>query len=136
MDVVLRDGSTIRLRPMQAADTPILLALLADARSSAPARAPGRASPFPFETGSIDSVLVAEASGDVVAVASYRRDGASPERAEVRFAIVPALAGRGIGTRMLERLARSNEDLIELAQERAPLRSRLVAALEVLLWER
>jgi hypothetical protein len=37
---------------------------------------------------------------------------------------------------MLESLARSNEDLIELAQERAPLHSRLVAALEVLLWER
>ena len=37
---------------------------------------------------------------------------------------------------LLERLAKSNEDLIELAQEQAPLRSRLVAALEVLLWDR
>ena len=37
---------------------------------------------------------------------------------------------------LLERLARSNEDLIELAQPQAPLHSRLVAALEVLLWYR
>lgn len=37
---------------------------------------------------------------------------------------------------LLETLARSNEDLIELAEAPAPLRSRLVAALEVLLWER
>lgn len=37
---------------------------------------------------------------------------------------------------MLETLARSHEDLIELAQERAPVHSRLVAALEVLLWDR
>lgn len=37
---------------------------------------------------------------------------------------------------LLERLALSNEDLIELAQEQAPLHSRLVAALEVLLWDR
>ena len=37
---------------------------------------------------------------------------------------------------LLEALAKSNEDLIELAQEQAPLHSRLVAALEVLLWDR
>lgn len=37
---------------------------------------------------------------------------------------------------LLEGLARSNEDLIELAQGQAPLHSRLVAALEVLLWDR
>lgn len=36
----------------------------------------------------------------------------------------------------LKTLARSNEDLIELAQDQAPLHSRLVAALEVLLWDR
>ena len=37
---------------------------------------------------------------------------------------------------LLSRLAKSNEDLIELAPEQAPLHSRLVAALEVLLWDR
>lgn len=37
---------------------------------------------------------------------------------------------------LLKGLAKSNEDLIELAQEQAPLHSRLVAALEVLLWDR
>lgn len=37
---------------------------------------------------------------------------------------------------LLEELARGDEDLIELAERSSPLRSRLVAALEVLLWER
>lgn len=37
---------------------------------------------------------------------------------------------------LLERLARSHEDLIDLAGGNAPLGSRLVAALEVLLWDR
>jgi hypothetical protein len=37
---------------------------------------------------------------------------------------------------LLERLARSHEDLIDLARGKAPLNSRLVAALEVLLWDR
>jgi hypothetical protein len=37
---------------------------------------------------------------------------------------------------LLEELARSNEDLIELAQDQAPLHSRLIAALEALLWDR
>jgi hypothetical protein len=35
----------------------------------------------------------------------------------------------------LRELATRNEDLIELAESPAPLRSRLVAALERLLWE-
>ncbi|TQM62888.1 hypothetical protein [Humibacillus xanthopallidus] len=37
---------------------------------------------------------------------------------------------------LLEELARSNEELIELAEGRTPRHSRLVAALEVLLWDR
>jgi acetyl coenzyme A synthetase (ADP forming)-like protein len=106
MDVVLRDGSTIHLRAMQAADTPVLLALLAGhGAGTTPAAPAGRARPFPFEHGSIESVLVAEAAGELVAAATFQRDADSTDRAEVRFAIVPALAGRGVGTRMLEMLA-------------------------------
>ncbi|WP_141845326.1 hypothetical protein [Humibacillus xanthopallidus] len=37
---------------------------------------------------------------------------------------------------LVDKLARSNENVIELAEGKAPLHSRLVAALEVLLWER
>jgi acetyl coenzyme A synthetase (ADP forming)-like protein len=50
--------------------------------------------------------LVGEAGGQIVAVASFERDVAQLEQAHVHFAIVPALQGRGVGTRMLEVLAR------------------------------
>ena len=53
------------------------------------------------------TVLIAETGGDIVAVGGYRRESAAADRAEIRFAIVPALAGRGVGTRMLEVLAQA-----------------------------
>jgi acetyl coenzyme A synthetase (ADP forming)-like protein len=50
-------------------------------------------------------VLVGESGGRISAVASYDRDAASPDRAEVAFTIADALQGRGVGTRLLETLA-------------------------------
>src|SRR5689334_16597015 len=38
-------------------------------------------------------------------IAGYYRDPALPERAEVAFAVADAMQGRGLGTRLLERLA-------------------------------
>jgi acetyl coenzyme A synthetase (ADP forming)-like protein len=69
--------------------------------------APGHDAPFadePPASGRV--VLVGETGGQVVAVASFVRDIARPDRAEIYFAIVPPLQGRGVGTRMLESLAR------------------------------
>ena len=113
-DVVLRDGSTLRLRPIRSDDREGLVAFY------------GRLSPeslhFRFfgtpvgneaEVARLLSadhddefVLVAEAGGRLSGVAVYFRDRSAPDRAEVAFAIADALQGRGVGTRMLEVLAR------------------------------
>lgn len=109
-DVVLRDGSTIHLRPMRDDDLPVLRALI-DEPSSTQAAA-SRMHPFPFEpaaqaAGLVRSfVMVGESGGHVAAVASFHQTDTSSNRAEVMFAIAPALQGRGVGTRLLEMLAR------------------------------
>lgn len=111
-DVVLRDGSTIHLRPMRPGDLPVLRILVDEHRGTDLRAQPSRLHPFPFERGEHPAegqafVLVGETGGHVEAVASYRRDPQSPDRAEVMFAIAPALQGRGVGTRLLEMLARA-----------------------------
>ncbi|HEY1304268.1 MAG TPA: GNAT family N-acetyltransferase [Vicinamibacterales bacterium] len=112
-DVVLRDGSTLRLRPVRPGDEQGLHGLY------------DRLSPeslryrfFAIPSGSDDEVsrllradhedefvLVAEAGNRLVGVAAYFRDLETPARAEVAFTIADALQGRGIGTRMLDTLA-------------------------------
>ncbi|HKE86682.1 MAG TPA: GNAT family N-acetyltransferase [Vicinamibacterales bacterium] len=112
-DVVVRDGSTLHLRPVRTSDEEGLHGLY------------DRLSPeslryrfFAIPSGSHEEVarllradhdnefvLVAEAGSRLVGVAAYFRDRKAPARAEVAFAIADALQGRGIGTRMLEALA-------------------------------
>ena len=94
-DVVLRDGSTLHLRPIRPGDRDGLLAMY------------GRLSPASrrfrfFGTGDIveaevsrlmaadydnQFVLVAEAGARISGAAVYIRDPARPDRAEVAFAI-------------------------------------------------
>ena len=50
-------------------------------------------------------VLVAERAGELVGIAGYYRDPARTDWAEVAFAVADGLQGRGLGTRLLERLA-------------------------------
>jgi GNAT superfamily N-acetyltransferase len=50
-------------------------------------------------------VLVAERAGEFVGIAGYHRHPERPEWAEVEFAVAEDLQGRGLGTRLLERLA-------------------------------
>ena len=112
-DVVLRDGSTLRLRPVRPADREGLLAMYARLSPES------RRFRF-FSTGNVvdaevsrllaadydnEFVLVAEAGGRISGIALYVRDPKAPDRAEVAFAIADALQGRGVGTRMLEVLA-------------------------------
>ncbi len=112
-DVVLRDGSTLRLRPIRPQDRDELLGLYD--RLSPESR---RFRFFATTSGNDaevsrllsanrnnDCVLVAEAGGRISGVALYFRNPAMPDRAEVAFAIADALQGRGVGTRMLEVLA-------------------------------
>ena len=112
-DVVLRSGSTLRLRPIRPDDDRALLgfyerlspdsvyfrffsARRLDAAAVARVCAVDYADQF---------ALVAELRGRIVAIAQYFRLPRRPDRAEAAFAVEDALQGQGIGTRLLERLA-------------------------------
>ncbi|HSB08363.1 MAG TPA: GNAT family N-acetyltransferase [Blastocatellia bacterium] len=113
-DILLRDGSSLHLRPIKPDD---LDALMDFHKRLSPRSVYFRYfSPLP-ELGeeraktltSVDYedtfALVGELAGRIVGVARYYRDEKARDRAEVAFLIEDALQGRGIATRMLERLA-------------------------------
>jgi acetyl coenzyme A synthetase (ADP forming)-like protein len=112
-DVVLRDGSTVHLRPVRAEDEAALLELFrglgADSRM------------FRFFSGASDLAAAAEQLADVdyeqrYGLVATRGDGSRPighgayvgtvpGRAEVAFAISDELQGQGLGTILLAHLA-------------------------------
>jgi acetate---CoA ligase (ADP-forming) len=116
VDVILRDGSTLRLRAPVEEDRPALLRFFEELSSrSLYLRFHGRPT---VDERLVDPVLdpdwsdrgalvgsVTEAGEDrVVALANYVRLR-DPRIAEVAFAVTDAYQGRGIGTRLLEQLA-------------------------------
>jgi acetate---CoA ligase (ADP-forming) len=115
VDVILRDGGTLRLRAPESSDAESLIAFFAGLSTESMHRRfhGGRR----VDHALVEHVLVASADrgalvglaataeGErVVAVAEYAslRD---PSVAEVAFAVADDLQGRGIGPRLLERLA-------------------------------
>src|SRR5512135_2572845 len=112
-DVVLRSGSTLRLRPVRPDDW----SALADfqrrlPRESVYFRFFGAAEAGPALAHAAAGAdyrdrfgYVGDAAGRIVAAAHYRRSASDPALADVTFAVEPALQGQGIGTRLLERLA-------------------------------
>jgi acetyl coenzyme A synthetase (ADP forming)-like protein len=112
-DVVLRDGSTVHLRPIAPADASALLDMYG--RLSEKSRyfrffaAPRIDREVAVRFATVDHerefALVAELGGRIVAVARFIRDERAPERAEVAFEIADTAQGRGLGTRLLEQLA-------------------------------
>jgi len=113
-DILLRDGSSLHLRPIKPDD---VNALLEFHKRLSPRSVYFRFfSPLPElseerarELTSVDYhdtfALIGELGGRLVGVARYYRAEKAPDRAEVAFLIEDALQGRGIATRMLERLA-------------------------------
>jgi acetyl coenzyme A synthetase (ADP forming)-like protein len=113
-DVILRDGSTLRLRPPTREDTAALLDFFARlSPESVYQRFHGAlrvtsqlvetfVDPDWDELGSLVGTLGDD--GRIVALAEYVRLR-DPESAEVAFAVADELQGRGIGTRLLEQLA-------------------------------
>ncbi len=112
-DVVLRSGSTIRLRPIRPADAE---ALLVFERGLPPETAYfrffGSGEPSRSSATAACGVdyrdrfgYVAEGGGGIVAAGHYRRDPREAGLAEVTFAVAEKLQGQGVGTRLLERLA-------------------------------
>jgi acetyl coenzyme A synthetase (ADP forming)-like protein len=113
-DVVVRDGSTVCLRQVEAGDASAVLRFL---HSIAPDSLYDRFLGLPWLDRSRASVptaadehrpasLVAESGGRIVAFAGYYPDPDSRGRAEAALAVSEALQGLGIGTRLLEHLAR------------------------------
>ena len=116
VDVILRDGSTLRLRPPVAADGEAVLEFFEGlSPSSRYARFHGlpalnRALVDPTldpdweERGALVGTLGQDDGERIVAVANYARLR-DPALAEAAFAVADDLQGKGIGTRLLERLA-------------------------------
>ncbi|MEO7276311.1 MAG: GNAT family N-acetyltransferase, partial [Vicinamibacterales bacterium] len=114
IDVVVKDGSTVCLRLAVSSDVGAIVTFL-QALSPAsryfrflgfPSLTPARIQPLIESSDGAASALIAEAGGRVVAFAGFHRDAATPARAEVAFAVADAAQGHGIGTRLLEQLAR------------------------------
>jgi acetate---CoA ligase (ADP-forming) len=116
-DVVLRDGTTLRLRAPVTADGPALVAFFErlspesrylrfhGTRRVDPALVAPFLDPDWAERGSLIGTLADRSGAErIVALASYVRLR-GPARAEVAFAVADAFQRRGIGTRLLERLA-------------------------------
>ncbi|HYT74683.1 MAG TPA: GNAT family N-acetyltransferase, partial [Vicinamibacterales bacterium] len=117
-DVVLRDGLTVRLRPVREDDAERVLALFGQLSERSLYYRFMAVPHFDLEQArrivkiDYDSqlALVAERGDGLCGIAGYYRDPVNPTRAEVAFAIADAMQGRGLGTRMLERLAETARD--------------------------
>ncbi len=112
VDVVLRDGGTLRLRPPTSADSADLLeffARLSDRSRYLRFHGVRRVddalvAPLVDETDPSIRALIGTLEGRIVALASYVHLGGSTS-AEMAFAVADDQQGRGIGTRLLEQLA-------------------------------
>ena len=118
-DVILRDGSTLRLRPPQAADVHALVDFFEKLSQRSvyqrfhgfPTVSPTTVEPFVDpdweDRGSLMGTLFGPGEAErVVALANYVRLR-DPSCAEVAFAVADELQGHGAGTRLLEQLADS-----------------------------
>ena len=112
-DVVLRDGSTVHVRPVTADDAPAVHAFLE--RLSPKSITLRFFSSFPDLDRAVRWATKADqhrygligtscADGRVVAHAGWETDPDRPERAEVAFAIADAMQHNGLGTILLGQL--------------------------------
>ena len=116
-DVVLRDGSTVAFRTSRDEDVALVRRFFENLSAQSryqrflglPRLDEARIRRLIAET--TDScVLLAWCGGQIVGVAGFYRDPGVHDRAEVAFAIADAFQGRGVGTRLLERLAEHARD--------------------------
>jgi acetate---CoA ligase (ADP-forming) len=116
VDVILRDGSTLRLRPPRVEDADALLDFFGIlSERSLYLRFHGFASVKPqlvetvlepdwHERGALLGTLVEDGDERVVAIGNYVRLR-DPALAEAAFTVADEHQGRGVGTRLLEQLA-------------------------------
>jgi len=111
-DVILRDGSTLRLRAPQAEDADRLLAFFSDLSDRSrylrfhgfPALGPKLVEPMLDPDWDERGALIGSLDGHTVALANWVRLR-DPRLAEVAFTVDDRFQQRGIGTRLLEQLA-------------------------------
>jgi acetate---CoA ligase (ADP-forming) len=119
-DVVLRDGSTVRVRPARPDDAPAMGRLLEGLSDRS--RRLRFFSSFPDTERAVRWAtevdyehrygLVATTGGDgqLVGHAGWEREAARPERAEVALEVVDAMQRKGLGTMLLGQLAEAAHD--------------------------
>ena len=111
-DVILRDGSTIRLRPPVAEDAEALVEFFSGLSDHSrylrfhgfPALGPKLVEPVLDPDWRERGALLASLDGETVALANWVRLR-DPHVAEVAFAVADGYQGRGVATRLLEQLA-------------------------------
>ncbi len=114
VDVALRDGSTVHVRPVRATDAPAVRAFFE--RLSPESTGLRFFSGFPNLDSAVSwatevddqrrySLVATSGDGRVLAHAGWERDPDRPERAEVALAIADAMQGKGLGTILLGQLA-------------------------------
>jgi acetyl coenzyme A synthetase (ADP forming)-like protein len=116
-DVVLRDGSTLRLRPATLDDVDELVAFFGGLSEHSlylrfhgfshvtPRLVRSLVGNDPLEQDSLVGVMAGPGGAErIVAMGTYARLR-EPSRAEVAFTVADEMQGRGVGTRLLEQLA-------------------------------
>ena len=111
-DVVLRDGTTLRLRPLTPDDGAGLQRFLEQLSPDSvyfrffnPRPDPAVIARLLAADGVSEFALIAECGNAIVALAQYARFAADKTKAEAAFLVADAMQGRGVGTRLLEQLA-------------------------------
>lgn len=112
-DVILRDGSTVLVRPVRPDDAEGLRHLMhglsersSYLRFSAIQRSvEGEVLRLVASDGQHSAAVVAESAGRVIGVASYVRKPGRPPHADAAFAVAEIVQGHGIGTQLLVALA-------------------------------
>jgi acetate---CoA ligase (ADP-forming) len=111
-DVVLRDGTTLRLRPLASDDAAALQRFLEQLSPDSvyfrffnPRPDPAVVRRLLQADGVNEFALIAECGATIVALAQYARFAADATKAEAAFLVADAMQGRGVGTRLLEQLA-------------------------------
>ncbi|NQW02966.1 MAG: GNAT family N-acetyltransferase, partial [Acidobacteria bacterium] len=125
-DVVLRDGSTLQLRPAEPGDRERLPPGFFTRRRTHSAWLEA----LRVEPSAHGMVLVGEVGGQLHVVAGYRRIPGAEGHAEVAMAVALGFEGRGIGTRVLELLAEQAwADGVRVFEARVPRDERTIVDL-------